>query len=185
MSQEALPVYEATQETAQTTEATGGLGTLGINVNIFAAQLVNFIIVLLVLWRWGYRPIVKLLDERQKKVEKSLQDAADIEKRVVSLEEERKSILSQAKHEASVVLEKVQVDADARKVDLLLKAREEVNHVVQQGKVQLLAEKESMLRDARQEIVNLAVESARKILEESITEKKSQALAEEVIEKMS
>ncbi len=185
MSQEVALVQEALSETTEAVEATGGLGTLGINVKIFAAQLVNFTIVLLVLWRWAYRPIVKLLDDRQKKVEKSLLDAADIEKRVVSLEEERKSILSQAKHEASIVLEKVQIDAEVRRTELFGKAKEEVSQVVRQGKAQLQAEKESMLREARQEIVNLAIESARKILEESITEKKSQALAEEVIEKMS
>ncbi|HBK33656.1 TPA: ATP synthase F0 subunit B [Candidatus Uhrbacteria bacterium] len=181
MSQEVALIHEA----AEAVETTGGLGTLGINVKIFLAQLVNFTIVLLVLWRWAYRPIVKLLEDRQKKVEKSLQDAADIEKRVVSLEEERKSILSQAKHEAHVVLEKVQTDAEVRRVELLAKAKEEVSQVVHQGKVQLQAEKEAMLRETRQEIVNLAIESARKILEESISEKKSQALAEEVIEKMS
>lgn len=185
MSHEVALVQEVARETTEVAEATGGLGTLGINVKIFLAQLLNFTVVLIVLWRFAYRPITKLLDDRQRKVEKSLKDAADVEKRVKQLEEERKDILLQAKHEASVALEKAQADAEARKADLLAKAKEEVSQVVRQGKIQLQAEKEAMLRDARQEIVQLAVESARKILEESVTEKKSQALAEEVIEKMS
>jgi F-type H+-transporting ATPase subunit b len=185
MSYEAALVQEAVQETAEAAEATGGLGTLGINVKIFLAQLLNFTVVLIVLWRFAYKPIVKLLDDRQKKVEKSLKDAADVEKRVKQLEEERKEVLLQARHEARVALEKAQGDAEARKAEMLAKAKEEVSGVVRQGKVQLQAEKEAMLRDARQEIVQLAVESARKILEESVTEKKSQALAEEVIENMS
>jgi F0F1-type ATP synthase membrane subunit b/b' len=94
-----------------------------------------------------------------------------VEKRVKQLEEERKEVLLQARHEASVALEKAQIDAEARKAEMLAKAKEEVSGVVRQGKVQLQAEKEAMLRDARQEIVQLAVESARKILEESVTEK--------------
>ena len=67
MSQE----IEFISEANKAVEATGGLGTLGINGKIFLAQLVNFVLVLIVLWRWAFTPIVKILDKRRDQIAKS------------------------------------------------------------------------------------------------------------------
>jgi F-type H+-transporting ATPase subunit b len=178
MSQEVQLAVEAT-------EAVGGIGTLGINLKIFLAQLFNFAIVLLVLWKWAYKPIVKILEERQEKIEKSVRQAGEIEKRVVEIEREQQTVMTAAKSEAAAMLEDVRVAADDRKKVLLEKAKEDVQAVVAQGKVQLQAQKEQMVRDAREEIAKIAVEAARKILLESVDEKKAQKFAEGVVDKMS
>lgn len=185
MSQEVHAVAEAAAEVAHATEATGGLGTLGINLKIFIAQLLNFSVVLLVLWKWAYKPIVNMLDARSEKIEKSLKDAEEVEKRVESLEEERKSVIAQAKAEANLILEKAREDADSRKTELLTKAKDEVSQVVRQGKGQLQAEKEQMLREVKKEIVELSVAAASKILAETVDEKKAQDLAGKVVEELS
>lgn len=185
MSQEIQQAAEAVQEVAQVTEATGGLGTLGINLKIFIAQLINFTVVLLVLWKWAYRPIVKLLEERQEKVAKSVKQADEIEKRVQELEVEQKEVIATAKSEAHKILEEARMSAEDRKKTLLDSAKSEVQGVVIQGKAQLQAEKEQMIRDARTEIATIAVEAARKILSESIDEKKAEKLAEGVVDSMS
>ncbi|PJA45869.1 ATP synthase F0 subunit B [Candidatus Uhrbacteria bacterium CG_4_9_14_3_um_filter_50_9] len=184
MSNEIQLAAEAATEVANATEATGGLGTLGINLKIFIAQLVNFTVVLLVLWKWAYTPIVKLLDERSEKIEKSVKQAEAIDKRVNELAEEQKSIVVQAKGEANKILELARTEAEERKQTLLEKAKADVHHVVAQGKNQLQAEKEQMIIDAREQIALIAVEASRKILSESIDEKKAQALAEGVIDDM-
>lgn len=178
MSQEVQLAVEAT-------EAVGGIGTLGINLKIFLAQLFNFAIVLLVLWKWAYKPIVKLLEERQEKIEKSVKQAGEIEKRVVEIEKEQQTVMATAKTEAAKILDDVRTTAEDRKKVLLEKAKEEVKAVVAQGKVQLQAQKDQMVRDAREEIAKIAIEAARKILGEAVDEKKAQKLAEGVVDKMS
>ncbi|MFA4845689.1 MAG: F0F1 ATP synthase subunit B [Patescibacteria group bacterium] len=177
MSQEVQLAVEAT-------EAVGGIGTLGINLKIFLAQLFNFTIVLLVLWKWAYKPIVKILEERQVKIEKSVRQAQDIEKSVIKIEQEQKALMATAASEAAKILEDVRVSAEDRKKVLLEKAKDDVKAVVAQGKVQLQAQKDQMVLDARDEIGKIAVEAARKILAESIDEKKAQKLAESVVDKM-
>ena len=72
----------STRIAAETVEATGGLGSLGLNVKIFIAQLINFAIVVLVLWKWVYNPIVALLEKRQTTIEKSLKEAKEIEEKM-------------------------------------------------------------------------------------------------------
>ncbi len=185
MSTEIQQVAEVAQEVAYTTEASGGLGTLGINFKIFLAQLLNFTIVLVVMWKFAYKPIVKLLEERQEKIERGVKQAEDVEKRVQELEHEQKEVIATAKSEAAKILDEARVIAEDRKKDLLAKAKEEVKGVVAQGKVQLETQKEQMIQEAREEIAAIAVEAARKILEDGVDEKKATKLAEGVVDKMS
>lgn len=185
MSQEIQQVAQAAQEVAQVTESSGGIGTLGINLKIFIAQLINFTVVLLVLWKWVYAPIVKLLDERQEKITKGVRQAEEIEKRILALEKEQQEIIAKAKSEATQVLEIARIDAEERKKILLEKTKGEIKDVISQGKLQLQREKEQMIRESREEIALIAVEASRRILSEAIDEKKSQKLAEGVIDSMS
>lgn len=172
------------QEAAHAVEATGGIGTLGINLKIFIAQLVNFLIVVLVMWKWAYKPIVSLLDERKAKVETSLKQAKDIEARVEKIEEERADIITAAKQEATEILKASRAQAEEQKTEMVAKAKREVERVIVHGKAQLQAEKQTMLREAKKDLVEIIVTGTQKILKDGIDENKSRSLAEEVVRKM-
>lgn len=181
MSQEIQLAAEAGREVASTTEAVGGLGALGINVKIFIAQLINFVIVVLVLWQWAYKPIVKILDERREKIERSVKQAEEVERRIQALDRQEQEVLARVRAEAAQALDQASAQAQERKQTLLRKAKEEVQHVIAQGKKQLDIEKEQMILDARDDIAAMAVEAARKILTEDVDETKAQKLAMKVI----
>ena len=185
MSAETQLVAEAVHETAEVVEATGGLGTLGINLKIFIAQLINFTVVLLVLWKWVYGPVVKMLEDRSEKIAKSVKQADEIEKRVGELADEQKAVIAEAKAGAAKIMDEARAEAEARKGALLEKAKADVQGVVAQGKAQLVSQKEQMIVDARVEITAIAVEAAKKILNDSIDEAKAQKLAENVVKEMS
>ncbi len=184
MTEEVQLAAEAVAEVAHVTEATGGLGSLGINLKIFIAQLINFGIVLLVMWKFAYGPIVKLLEERQEKIESGVKSAEKAEKRLIEIEAEQKTILAQARTQASQVLEEARSLSQERKDLMIAKAKDEVASVVTQGKAQLVHEKEQMLRDMRSEIAQMAVSAAQRILAESVDEKTATKLAEGVIDEM-
>ena len=175
---------ELANETVKTVTATGGLGMLGINLKIFIAQLVNFIVVLLVLWKWVYTPLVKLLDDRASRIEKSMKQTQEIEERLAQSEQEQKKLIVQARTEAASVLEQARAEAEKRKKDLIDSAKQEVQRVVVQGKEQLQAEKVTMIKGAKSEIVEIAISAAEKILKESIDQKSSQKFAKEVVDKI-
>ena len=180
------PTYttEIVSEATKTIEASGGIGVLGINLKIFIAQLFNFTVVLLVLWKWVYTPLVRLLDERSEKIEKSMEHAAEIEKRMQAIEADHDRIISEAKSESAHMLEQARTDAEKRKKELLEATKLEVQKIVTQGKEQLQAEKVNMLRDAKTEIVDLAIAAATNVLKESVSEKTSQKLAQDVVNRM-
>jgi len=186
---EELLIEETGLETTQTeshveVEETGVLGTLGISAPIFIAQLVNFLIVLVVLWKFAYKPIVERLDKRSEEIERGLKNAEDAEKRLNAVADEREKVIAAAKSEATQILEVSRAEAEEQKKDLVAKAKQEVERVVTQGKTQLQSEKESMLREAKKDIVEIAIAAATKILAESVDEKKSKELAEHVVKKM-
>lgn len=179
-----VETQEAVVVTEEYAEAKSGLGTLGIDANIFIAQLVNFLIVLLVLWKFAYKPLLKMLDARSERIEKSLKDAAHVEARVAALEDERKQVINEARAEATKVMDLARIDAEAMKTDMVEKAKREVERVVVHGKAQLKGEQEAMMREARKELIDIAVSAAKKILTEGVDEKKATSLAEEVVRKM-
>lgn len=184
---------EAASEHLETTDAhteekasgiAGVVGTFGLRTDIFVAQLVNFLLVLLVLWKFAYKPILAALDEREKKIEKSVRDAELVTKRLQDADKEKADILRFAREEADAFARKSLEDTQARKTEMVVAAKQEVERVIAQGKVQLAEEHDAMMIAMRKEIVEISIAAATKILGEAITEKKSQSLAEEVVRKM-
>lgn len=156
----------------------------GLNGQMFAAQLLNFLIVMLILWAFVYKPVVKMLDERQKKIEDAVKNAEKIDVRLSAIESEKDNILKEAKKEAQHIAEKAQRAADERHEEIVTAAKREVERVIAKGKAQLADEKAAMLKDMRKDIVDIAMKAAARITQDQIDEKKSQSLAEEVVRKM-
>ncbi len=172
-------VAEAVHETDP-----GILGTFGLRGDLFLAQLINFILVLVVLWRFVYKPIFAVLDARETSIAKSMKDVEDISARVKAAESERLAMLNDARKEAQAIIEAAMHETDLRKNDMIESAKREVERVITHGKEQLIAEREASLVEMRKEIIDIAVRAAAKIATEGMTAKKSQSLAEEVVRKL-
>lgn len=176
-------------ETGSHEEATEGgpaaiLGTFGLRGDLFAAQLVNFLLVLLVLWKFAYKPIMKMLEEREQKIAKSVADAEAIEQRMKEFTAEREAMMNAARKEAQDIIVTAMTQSDERKAEMIDAAKREVERVIAKGKQQLIQDKEAMLHEVRKDMVDIAVKAAARIIHEGLDPKKSQSLAEEVVRKM-
>lgn len=160
-------------------------GQFGLNGQIFAAQLINFTIVMVVLWLFVYKPIMKILEERSEKIEKSVKQADEIEARVSEIEKERETVIVEARRESQEILEKAKNDSELRGIEMIDSAKREVERVIVKGKKQLADEKGEMLKELKKDIVDIAMKAAARIINDEIDEKKSKSLAEEVVRKMS
>ncbi len=168
-------------EIIQEAASQGVLGTLGVNWKIFIAQLVNFAVVLLILWRWVYRPVVKLLDDRSKKIGDSITNAERIEKELTHLETRKVEVMRDAERKAQEIMTDAARSAEASRVEMTAKARVEVEKIVKQGKEQLNADKTRMLAEAKTEIADLVIQVTSKVLEEKVDEKHDRKLAQKVL----
>lgn len=176
-------VGEAVTEVAA--QETGGpLGTLGINLKFFIAQLVNFAIVLLVLWKWAWKPIMKVLDERSKLIEQSVRDAKCIEDEMKSLDKKQNELMRAAEQRAQAVIVDAERAAAAHQTREAEKTKAEISKLLERGKIEFAAEKEQMMRAARRELASVVVAATEKILVEKLDAEQDQELIKKVLEKI-
>ena len=117
--------------------------SLGLDVKILLAQIINFGLLLFILSKVLYKPVIKLIDERNKKLTKAIEDSAAIEKKLEKIEESKKDLLSQARQ-----------NANKEREDLIKMAQEESRVIIDNAKKK--AEKEiakglTMLKTAKVE----------------------------------
>ncbi|MBI4457472.1 F0F1 ATP synthase subunit B [Candidatus Uhrbacteria bacterium] len=164
------------QETVQAAESAGVLGTLGINLKLFIAQLVNFGVVLFVMAKWVYKPMLKAMDERTAKIEKGLKAAEAGESVRAEAEKERLRLVSEARSQAKAIIEEAEASAVVRRDDMVKRAKTEVEKVVTDGKEAIRAEKEKMMLEVKGEAAELIASAAEKVLGEVVDSDKDRKL---------
>ena len=156
------------EETKQAAGIAGALGSLGVDGKLFLAQLLNFGVVLLVMWKWVYTPLLKVMDERSKKIEQGLKDATDAAALRRSADEERDTIVLAARADAKRIVEEAAANADTERVAATARTKTEVERIVTQGKERLAMEKETLMASVRAEAADLVTAVAEKVLREKL-----------------
>lgn len=146
-----------------------------------AAQAVNFFILLFILKRFLYKPILKVLDERKKRIEESLKNADEIEKRLQqTIEEEEKRL-----QKASLESEKIIKGAEAAAVQIIeegkLKAEELSARILKEGQVQLQLQKENLQREVRADLADILSLALQKVTGKMFNKKDQKELIEQTV----
>ncbi len=164
------------EETKQIVESAGVLGSLGIDGKIFLAQLVNVSVVMFVMWKWVYRPLLKVMDERAKKIEKGLADAAESAALKQRAEADKDQVILEARLKAKSIIEEAQAAALVQGEAMIGKAKAEVEKIVVQGREQLQRSKAVMMDEAKNELGDLLVLAVAKVANEKLDAKKDEEL---------
>jgi F-type H+-transporting ATPase subunit b len=133
---------------------------LGIDWKLLLAQIVNFLIVLGVLYRFLYRPLVKHLADRKERIDRSLQEAQRITDELKAIQGKKAEAELEAKRQAQEIVDEAIKEAGGRRQEILDKVKEEAAEAVAGARRQLEAERETALADVRREaakLVTLAV----------------------------
>ncbi|MBI2551120.1 F0F1 ATP synthase subunit B [Candidatus Uhrbacteria bacterium] len=162
----------------------GGLSALGINGGYLLAQGFNFLLVLLVVWKWIYKPVLAKLDERSGMIQSGVQNAELAKKSLEQAKEHSDSMIIGAKKEAAELMRQTRDQLEVERERVLQETKEQVRQVVESGKKEIARERVSMVQSARKELAAVVVEAAGVVLSDSMTAKKSESLAKDVIEKM-
>lgn len=150
--------------------------TLGLNLKLFAAQLINFAIVLFILWRWVFKPITSALQKRTEKIEHSLKTAEATEQQKQEFEKWKGEQIQLTKVEAGEILSKAKDEADALKNSMLIETKHDQDAVIEKAKKQLEVEKQQVLTQIRTEAADLVVSATEQILKEKLSETKDKDL---------
>ncbi len=157
------------------------ISTFHVDIRLLAAQLVNFAIVFSVLYFFAFKPLVKVMTERTEKIDKSLKDADEIEKRLALTEKEREEIILAAKKQANFIIEEADKRGEERKGELVAKAKEEIGQVINTEKAKLTSEKAETLKEIKKEIADLVVLTVEKLLGEKMTGDKDKEFIKKLV----
>ncbi len=140
------------------------LTNLGIDIKILLAQVFNFGILVGVLTFFLYKPVLKMLDERSKKIAESVKHAEEVEEMRNKAQEMFEEKIEEGKKEVSKMINSAKKDAEIMRKDIVEKANEKAKEVVDKAHLVIAQEKESLLADVKQEVVNLVIQTTGKIL---------------------
>ncbi len=153
---------------------------LGINVKILLAQLVNFSILVFVLWRFAYKPVMKVLRDRREKIIQGVKAAEASEEKLALAKEKEKEIITEAKKEALKIVEDSRKKGEKKYQEIVDKSKEDIGQIINQEKDKIRQEKEEVLLEIRQEIGSLLSLGITKFLDKKIDKENDEAIITEV-----
>jgi F-type H+-transporting ATPase subunit b len=140
----------------------------------FFVELVAFIIILVILWKYVVPPLSKAMSDRQEMIRKQVEQAKETELQL----QKAQSKYDEAIEEARVNAAKIRDDARAQGAQILeelrTKAQAESDRIVERGREQLSAERDSLVRELRDDIGRLSVDLAARIVGESLANEAQQ-----------
>lgn len=155
--------------------------TFHIDARLLLAQVINFGIVFCVLYFFALKPLIKVMSDRTKKIEKSMDDAKKIEEKLANTEEEYSQTISRAKKEANDILEKVGVEAAKKEAEMIIKAKEDIGQIIEQEKAKMQIEKAKTLKEIKRDVSDLVITSVEKVLEKNIDSIQEKAIIKKMI----
>ena len=158
---------------------------LGIDLKLFLGQIVNFGILLFILWRFAYKPLVNMLEERRQRIGKSLDDAEKIEKKLSQTESESRRIISQSQKEAAKIIDEANDIASKQKADIILEAQTQADRIIQSAKEESLKIRSQITTEAKGEISDIVILALNKIVGENLNETEKNKLTKDALAKIS
>lgn len=140
------------------------LHSLGIEWPILIAQIVNFAILLAILGKFVYKPVLKMLDERQEGVAKALEREEKAAAKLAAADAEREKILAAARAESQGIIDEAKKDGEGLKVKLVATAKEEITKLKADAEKRLKDERARLVTEVKGEIGGLIVDTIEKTL---------------------
>jgi F-type H+-transporting ATPase subunit b len=148
---------------------------------LFIWTILTFLVLLTLLAKFAWGPLLKALDSRQETIRKSLDDADRAKQELARLHEESAQIIRSARTDAEAVIAQSRSDADRLREEMRQKARTEANGIVRNAERQIEMQTERALQQIRQEAVELSVLIASKLLQRNLTPEDNERLIDEAL----
>ena len=155
------------------------MDALGINLGYLLVQVINFLILLVVLRAWVYRPVVGLLSKRRETIAQALEDARIAAEARANAEKEAQAVLAKAQQEANQQVRQAVERAEQSAREIKARAEQEIAELRAASEAEAEQAKMQTLAEMRGQIGALAVAAAQKLIGDNLDEKRQRALVDE------
>ena len=155
-----------------------------INGGVIIWTVIIFLVLLGLLYRLGYPALLRMVEEREKRIQKQLEDAEKANAEAQRLLEEHKKQIAAARNEAQDILAKAKTVSQKERETLLAKAREEYDALLSRARKDIDAEKEKAILALRREAVELSIAAASRVIEANLDTDANRKLVSNFLESL-
>ncbi len=157
------------------------LKDFGVEPILLLAQMVNFAILLFILKRFLYKPILKVLEERKNKIATSMKQSEQIQKKFEELDAKQQEILDNARNESAQIIDAAKSEAKTLANQIQIEASNQAQQALKRAQETLALEKQKMISDAKKEIVGVVTSATQKVIGKMMTKKDKDRLVTEAV----
>jgi F-type H+-transporting ATPase subunit b len=151
---------------------------------LFIWTILTFLVLLAMLAKFAWRPLLQALDSRQELIRKSLDDAQEAKRELERLHQESAQILKQARVQAESIMSQSRADAERLREELKVKARGEADTIVRTAERQIQLETAQALQQIRREAADLSVMIASKLIQRNLSREDNDRLIEDALKQV-
>ena len=161
------------------------LGSLGISVSTLLAQVINFVVLFGLLYLVAYKPIMRMLDERSRRVKESMEQTEMIKEQADMAEKETAKRIQEANKESQKIIQKAEQAGEEIKQKTQLDAEKQTEKILKRTQVEIEQERDEIINELRQQFANLTIMTAGKVIDKTLDEKTHRELIEKALEESS
>jgi len=150
-----------------------------LDPGLFIWTILTFLVLLFVLAKFAWKPLLKMLKEREELIRSSLEDAEKAQVELARLNAEGEDIVNRARSEAQTILSEGKAAAAKLKDETLLSAKEQANSIIAEAENQIKIEKEKAISEIKTEVVELSLSITEKLITKNISKEDNKVIIEE------
>ena len=154
---------------------------LSINPGLIIWQIFIFIILLFILKKIAWKPLLTALHTREQTIKDSIDQAEQLKKDAEILIEQNKKNMAEANVQSMKIINEAKDMANKMRDELITKANQDSRKLLDQAKAEITQEKESAMSDLRNEVSDLAIKAAEKIINDNLDEKRQKKIVNDFI----
>lgn len=136
--------------------------------------LIAFVVVLIILKKFAWKPILKTLKDREDNIANAIASAEKVKAEMAQLKNENETLLNKAREERATLLKEAKETADKMVADAKDKAKNEYDRILADAQAAILHQKNAALADVKNQVGNLVIEVAEKVLRKELANKAEQ-----------
>lgn len=155
---------------------------LGINLPSLIAYLLNFVVLLGILFIFAYKPLLRVLDQRSERIRESLEAADRAREEAASSREAIEEQLTGARREGQRLLDQAREAADRFRGEEMDRARQEAETFVERARTDIQRERDAAIQEVRANFGDLAITAAERVIRRSLDRRAHEELIAQVLE---
>ena len=155
-----------------------------LDPGLFVWTILTFLLLVFVLAKFAWKPLLKMLQDREDMIRSSLEDAEKAKSELERLNEESEAIMAKARSEAQSILADGKAAAEKVKDGIIAKSKEQANKIREDAENQIQVEKDKAISEIKEEVVNLTLSVAEKLIQKNLSDADNKSLIAESLKKV-